>query len=124
MRLPPHHGKTARKRHEQVKRLLHPFSQEIMDNLDKERPIAGDWKFYENSFGTALQIIVLSFVVYWLVSGSVSRCPRAGVLRKRREMGRSHLPHHRGGNLVVRIGEDPAFTALETRGLNRTPCLP
>lgn len=87
MRLPPHHGKTARKRHEQVKRLLHPFSQEIMDNLDKERSIAGDWKFYENSFGTALQVIVLSFVVYWLVSGSVSVALEPGFFEKGAKWG-------------------------------------
>lgn len=87
MRLPPHHGKTARKRHEQVMGLLHPFSQEIMDNLDKERPIVGDWKFYENPFGTALQFIVLSFVVYWLVSGSISAALEPGFLEKGAKWG-------------------------------------
>lgn len=71
MRLPPHHGKTARKRHEQVKRLLHPFSQEIMDNLDKERPIIGEWKFYESAFGMAFQLLLLAFPIYWLLNGSI-----------------------------------------------------
>lgn len=71
MRLPPHQGRTARKRHEQVKERLHPFSAEIMDNLDKERPIIGEWKFYENAFGTAFQLMLLAFPIYWLLSGSL-----------------------------------------------------
>lgn len=87
MKLPPHQGKTARKRHEQVRRLLHPFSAEIMDNLDKERPIVADWKFYENSFGTVLQMIVLSFVVYWLVSGSISAALEPGFFEKGAKWG-------------------------------------